>query len=164
MMDVTLQVPLGEQMHLKEMFSVLEENHMEIESQNLENFLQYFDQMERYFGDMQEELIYLRDQLDRLNEKTLKAKMEHFIQNAGDRVGAAKMWLAALKNDLSAGVRKAVDSVKYHGGQALYAAIDKTKAARALSVIHEHLESAAAKMCIRDRSRRNDIHSCPYSG
>ncbi|MDU4973538.1 MAG: DUF6674 family protein, partial [Hungatella hathewayi] len=64
MMDVTLQVPLGEQMHLKEMFSVLEENHMEIESQNLENFLQYFDQMERYFGDMQEELIYLRDQLD----------------------------------------------------------------------------------------------------
>ena len=43
MMDVTLQVPLGEQMHLKEMFSVLEENHMEIESQNLENFLQYFD-------------------------------------------------------------------------------------------------------------------------
>ncbi len=38
MMDVTLQVPLGEQMHLKEMFSVLEENHMEIESQNLENF------------------------------------------------------------------------------------------------------------------------------
>ena len=40
MMDVTLQVPLGEQMHLKEMFSVLEENHMEIESQNLENFLQ----------------------------------------------------------------------------------------------------------------------------
>ena len=80
MMDVTLQVPLGEQMHLKEMFSVLEENHMEIESQNLENFLQYFDQMERYFGDMQEELIYLRDQLDRLNEKTLKAKMEHFIQ------------------------------------------------------------------------------------
>ena len=64
MMDVTLQVPLGEQMHLKEMFSVLEENHMEIESQNLENFLQYFDQMERYFGDIQEELIYLRDQLD----------------------------------------------------------------------------------------------------
>ena len=146
MMDVTLQVPLGEQMHLKEMFSVLEENHMEIESQNLENFLQYFDKMERYFGDMQEELIYLRDQLDRLNEKTLKAKMEHFIQNAGDRVGAAKMWLAALKNDLSAGVRKAVDSVKYHGGQALYAAIDKTKAARALSVIHEHLESAAASL------------------
>ena len=75
MMDVTLQVPLGEQMHLKEMFSVLEENHMEIESQNLENFLQYFDQMERYFGDMQEELIYLRDQLDRLNEKTLNAKI-----------------------------------------------------------------------------------------
>ena len=53
--------------------------------------------------------------------------MEHFIQNAGDRVGAAKMWLAALKNDLSAGVRKAVDSVKYHGGQALYVAIDKSK-------------------------------------
>lgn len=146
MMDVTLQVPLGEQMHLKEMFSALEENHMETESQNLENFLQYFDQMERYFGDMQDELLYLRDQLDRLNEKTLKAKMAHFIQNVGDRVGAAKMWLAALKNDISAGVRKAVDSVKYHGGQALYAAIDKTKAVRALSVIHEHLESAAASL------------------
>ena len=35
---------------------------------------------------------------------------------------------------------------RYHGGQALYAAIDKTKAARALSVIHEHLESAAASL------------------
>ena len=55
---------------------------------------------------MQEELIYLRDQLDRLNEKTLKAKMEHFIQNAGDRVGAAKMWLAALKMIYRRGLEK----------------------------------------------------------
>lgn len=146
MMDVTLQVPLGEQMHLKEMFSVFEENHMEKESQNLEDFLQYFNQMEKYFGDMQEELFYLRGQLDQLNEKTLKAKIEHFVQDVGDRVGTAKLWLGALKNDISTGIKKAVESVKYHGMQGLYAAIDKSKASRAMAVIHEHLESAAVSL------------------
>ncbi len=146
MMDVTLQVPLGEQMHLKEMFSALEANHMEKESQNLESFLQYFDQMERYFGDMQEELLYLRDQLERLNEKTLKAKMSHFVENVVERVKAAKLWFGALKNEISAGIKKAVDNVKHHGKQALYAAIDKSKAGKAMAVIHRYLESAAENL------------------
>ena len=62
MMEVSLNVPLGEQAHLKEMFAMMEENRMDAQAQNLEDFLQYFNQMEKYFEDMQDELLYLRGQ------------------------------------------------------------------------------------------------------
>lgn len=145
-MEVSLNVPLGEQVHLKKMFSMLEENHMDEQAQNMENFLQYFNQMEKYFEDMQEELLYLRGQLDQLNDKTLKARIDNFVQAAGDRMDTAKVWLAALKNDVTVGIKRAVDNVKYYGEQALSAFLDKAKAGRALSVIHEHLEHSAKSL------------------
>lgn len=146
MMEVTLNVPMGEQAHLKEMFSMLEENHMEAQAQNLEDFLQYFNQMEQYFGDMQSELLYLREQLDQLNDKTLKSKMENLVKIAGDRADSAKLWFGALKNDVSAGVKNAVVSAKYYGGQALNTVIDKTKVDRALTIINEHLQHSAENL------------------
>lgn len=147
MMEVSLNVPLGEQPHLKEMFAMMEENRMDAQAQNLEDFLQYFNQMEKYFEDMQDELLYLRGQLDELNDKTLKAKIDNFVKASGDRVHAAKVWLGALRNEVSEGIKQAVGHVKrhvkYYGEQALYTFIDKSKAGRALSVIHEHLEQSA---------------------
>ena len=53
---------------------------MDAQAQNLEDFLQYFNQMEKYFEDMQDELLYLRGQLDELNDKTLKAKIDNFVK------------------------------------------------------------------------------------
>ncbi|MCA5962862.1 hypothetical protein LC724_24205 [Blautia sp. RD014234] len=38
MMEVSLNVPLGEQPHLKEMFAMMEENRMDAQAQNLEDF------------------------------------------------------------------------------------------------------------------------------
>ena len=102
MMEVSLNVPLGEQPHLKEMFAMMEENRMDAQAQNPEDFLQYFNQMEKYFEDMQDELLYLRGQLDELNDKTLKAKIDNFVKASGDRVHAAKVWLGALRNEVSA--------------------------------------------------------------
>lgn len=150
MMEVSLNVPLGEQPHLKEMFAMMEENRMDAQAQNLEDFLQYFNQMEKYFEDMQDELLYLRGQLDELNDKTLKAKIDNFVKASGDRVHAAKVWLGALRNEVSEGIKQAVGHVKrhvkYYGEQALYTFIDKSKAGRALSVIHEHLEQSAKNL------------------
>ena len=45
MMEVSLNVPLGEQPHLQEMFAMMEENRMDAQAQNLEDFLQYFNQI-----------------------------------------------------------------------------------------------------------------------
>ena len=146
MMEVSLKVPLGEQPHLKEMFAMMEENRMDAQAQNLEDFLQYFNQMEKYFEDMQDELLYLRGQLDELNDKTLKAKIDNFVKASGDRAHAAKVWLGALRNEVSEGIKQAVGHVKYYGEQALYTFIDKSKAGRALSVIHEHLEHSAKNL------------------
>lgn len=146
MMEVSLKVPLGEQPHLKEKFAMMEENRMDAQAQNLEDFLQYFNQMEKYFEDMQDELLYLRGQLDELNDKTLKAKIDNFVKASGDRAHAAKVWLGALRNEVSEGIKQAVGHVKYYGEQALYTFIDKSKAGRALSVIHEHLEHSAKNL------------------
>lgn len=102
--------------------------------------------MEKYFEDMQDELLYLRGQLDELNDKTLKAKIDNFVKASGDRAHAAKVWLGALRNEVSEGIKQAVGHVKYYGEQALYTFIDKSKAGRALSVIHEHLEHSAKNL------------------
>ena len=59
---------------------------------------------------------------------------------------AAKVWLGALRNEVSEGIKQAVGHVKYYGDQALYTFIDKSKAGRALSVIHEHLEHSAKNL------------------
>lgn len=95
---------------------------------------------------MQYELVYLRGQLDELNDKTLKAKIDNFVKASGDRAHAAKVWLGALRNEVSEGIKQAVGHVKYYGEQALYTFIDKPKAGRALSVIHEHLEHSAKNL------------------
>lgn len=145
-MEIPLQVPLGEQAHLKELFAMLEKDHMEEQIQSVQEFLQYFGDMNKYFEDLQSELVYLREQLDQLNDKTLKAKLDKFADTVKGRVDTARIWLSATKNEMSNGIKTVVEETKYLGGQGVYKAIDRTKITKALNAINEHLGKSISSL------------------
>lgn len=71
-----LEIPLGEQEHLKEFFELAEQHFKDERMKSYEKLIQYIDSMERQCTDMREEIRYLKEQLQDVKDSSLKGKME----------------------------------------------------------------------------------------
>lgn len=73
---MSLEIPLGEQEHLKEFFELAEQHFKDERMKSYEKLIQYIDSMERQCADMREEIRYLKEQLQDVKDSSLKGKME----------------------------------------------------------------------------------------
>ena len=73
---MSLEIPLGEQEHLKEFFELAEQHFKDERLKSYEKLIQYIDSMERQCADMREEIGYLKEQLQDMGNSSLKGKME----------------------------------------------------------------------------------------
>ena len=58
---MSLEIPLGEQEHLKEFFELAEQHFKDERLKSYEKLIQYIDSMERQCADMREEIGYLKE-------------------------------------------------------------------------------------------------------
>lgn len=123
-MNETLQVPIGEQPHLKEFFKLLNENGQKQEAADLSALLSQLATMEKQYEKVLSELTEVRGQLSNLHDGGYKTAVIKDVENTQSHVSQAKEKLAGLKADISKNIKKALSAVKQQGISALNKAVD----------------------------------------
>ena len=82
---MSLEIPLGEQAHLKEFFELAEQRFRDDRLKSYEKLIQYVDSMEQQCADMREEIGYLKEQLQDMEDKSLKSKLESWSVSIQER-------------------------------------------------------------------------------
>lgn len=141
-MNETLQVPIGEQEHLKEFFKLLNENGQRQEAAEFSALVTQLSNMEQQYSAVLSELQAVRAQLDNIQDKGIKSALLKGISAIQGKVTQAKEQLTHIKADLSQSVKKALSNVKQQGISALHKAVDFMGIKTALTDMRENLQSS----------------------
>lgn len=144
-MNETLQVPIGEQEHLKEFFKLLNENGQKQEAAEFSALVTQLSNMEQQYSAVLSELQAVRGQLDRIQDKGIKATLLKGISAVQEKVTQAKEQLTHIKADFSQSVKKALSTVKQQGVSALHKAVDFMGIKTALADMRENLQSSISQ-------------------
>lgn len=144
-MNETLQVPIGEQEHLKEFFKLLNENGQRQEAAEFSALVNQLSNMEQQYSAVLSELQAVRGQLDRIQDKGIKSALLKGISAVQEKVTRAKEQLTHIKADFSQSVKKALSNVKQQGISALHKAVDFMGIKTALADMRENLQSSISQ-------------------
>lgn len=131
-----LQVPIGENEHLQEFFSLCSQEGREEEGWEVKQLLQVLGQMERQYQEVTEELEMVKQELSGLQNQGVKARVLETVYQVERKIEYGKKQLAVIKEKVLAGVETAVERAKTDGAMALCHAIDIIRIPTAL----KHLE------------------------
>lgn len=144
-MNETLQVPIGEQEHLKEFFKLLNENGQRQEAAEFSALVTQLSNMEQQYSAVLSELQAVRGQLDSIQDRGIKATLLKGISAIQREVTQAREQFTHIKADLSQSVKKALLSVKQQGISALNKAVDFMGIKTALADMRESLQSSISR-------------------
>lgn len=144
-MNETLQVPIGEQEHLKEFFKQLNENGQRQEAAEFSALVTQLSNMEQQYSAVLSELQAVRGQLDRIQDKGIKSALLKGVSAIQEKVTQAREQLTHIKADLSQSVKKALSNVKQQGISALNKAVDFMGIKTALADMRESLQSSISR-------------------
>lgn len=161
-MNETLQIPIGEQEHLKEFFKLLNENGQRQEAAEFSALVKQLGNMEQQYAAVLSELQAVRGQLDGIQDKGIKATLLKGISAIQEKVTQAGEQLTHIKADVSQSVKKALLSVKQQGISALNKAVDFMGIKTTLADMRESLQSSISrtqKSIDRINAIGNELHA-----
>ncbi len=144
-MNETLQVPIGEQEHLKEFFKQLNENGQRQEAAEFSTLVTQLSNMEQQYSAVLSELQAVRGQLDRIQDKGIKSALLKGVSAIQEKVTQAREQLTHIKANLSQSVKKALSNVKQQGISTLNKAVDFMGIKTALADMRESLQSSISR-------------------
>ena len=118
-MAESLSVPLGEQEHLKEFFEVMRDNGKKMQAEDMERLFDYITVLQRDLKDAIEEVDYLRDQIEEMQDQTLKAKFENIQWAVYDSMHNAWDQIKGVKEEFTAQIQNAAAVCKRKGSASL---------------------------------------------
>lgn len=139
-------VALREQPEIRELFEVLEGNGLKKERQEVETLVNYLEGMESQFGQMIEELKEVRGQLEKIQDKGIKATAARLLDSAESKVQEIGGQIDLVKTNLVRSAKNAVHDFKEKGVDALRKAVSAMKIPNALSLLREGLHSGMESM------------------
>lgn len=139
-------VALREQPEIRELFEVLEGNGLKKERQEVETLVNYLEGMESQFGQVIEELKEVRGQLEKIQDKGIKATAVRLLDSAEGRVQEIGGQIAVVKANFVRSAKNAVGAFKEKGVDALRRAVSAMKIPAALSALKESLHSGMESM------------------
>lgn len=139
-------VALREQPEIRELFEVLEGNGLKKERQEVETLVNYLEGMESQFGQVIEELKEVRGQLEKIQDKGIKATAARLLDSAEGKVQEIGGQIVLVKTNLVRSAKNAVHDFKEKGVDALRKAVSAMKIPAALSVLKEGLHSGMESM------------------
>ena len=89
-MNETLQVPIGEQEHLKEFFKLLSQNGQQQEASEFSSLVTQLNQMEKQYTAVLSELKAVREQLESIQDNGIKATVTKSVSSATAKGRAGK--------------------------------------------------------------------------
>lgn len=134
---------LLEQENMKTFLQLLDENGMHDEKLSVQLLAGYVDQMEFQFNTVLEELKNVRQELNTIQDKTLRATATRAVDKVVNKVEEAKGQLMKLKDHIITTVDKAVTEFKERGKSALVTAMKSLNVTGLLENIKNGLNHAA---------------------
>ena len=141
-MNETLQVPIGEQEHLKEFFKLLSQNGQQQEASEFSSLVTQLNQMEKQYTAVLSELKAVREQLESIQDNGIKATVTKSVSSAQQKVEQAKDQLGHIRTSLSDMVKQTLAAVKQHGISALNKAADFMGIKAALNDMRDTLNAS----------------------
>ena len=141
-MNETLQVPIGEQEHLKEFFKLLSQNGQQQEASEFSSLVTQLNQMEKQYTAVLSELKAVREQLESIQDNGIKATVTKSVSSAQQKVEQAKDQLGHIRTSLSDMVKQTLAAVKQHGNSALNKAADFMGIKAALNDMRDNLNAS----------------------
>lgn len=141
-MNETLQVPIGEQEHLKEFFKLLSQNGQQQEASEFSFLVTQLNQMEKQYTAVLSELKAVREQLESIQDNGIKATVTKSVSSAQQKVEQAKDQLGHIRTSLSDMVKQTLAAVKQHGISALNKAADFMGIKAALNDMRDNLNAS----------------------
>ena len=141
-MNETLQVPIGEQEHLKEFFKLLSQNGQQQEASEFSSLVTQLNQMEKQYTAVLSELKAVREQLESIQDNGIKATVTKSVSSAQQKVEQAKDQLGHIRTSLSDMVKQTLAAVKQHGISALNKAADFMGIKAALNDMRDNLNAS----------------------
>lgn len=134
---------LLEQENMKTFLQLLDENGMHDEKLSVQLLARYVDQMEFQFNTVLEELKNVRQELNTIQDKTLRATATRAVDKVANKVEEAKGQLMKLKDHIITTVDKAVTGFKERGKSALVTAMNSMNVTGLLENIKSGLNHVA---------------------
>ena len=166
-MNETLQVPIGEQEHLKEFFKLLSQNGQQQEASEFSSLVTQLNQMEKQYTAVLSELKAVREQLEGIQDKGIKATVTKSVSSAQQKVEQAKDQLGHIRTSLSDMVKQTLAAVKQHGISALNKAADFMGIKAALNDMRDNLNvsiSDTQKSIDRINAVGSELHALNEHG
>ncbi len=142
-MDASLKVALGEQEHLREFFTIMKEQGRENQAEDIGQLLAQMEGMKTEFADALEEIRYLREQIDTLQNQTVKAKLRKMQEEVQAALRQAQDGVLSVKRSVEINIRNAVNAGRQKGILALDKMFDIIPVYQGLGVVEMFLTHSA---------------------
>jgi len=111
--------------------------------EDIEQLMSYIKELKEQLDDAYEEIHYIRDVMESMQDKTLKVQLEKCMASAGEQIKEAKTACQNMKDRVYRDIGNAVQNAKTQGIRAVDKAVDIVHVRRALETIRNCLGKAA---------------------
>lgn len=124
------ELKLTQHPEITELLSVLEQNGLHKEQDEVKSLATYIDEMEGQLSAMNEELMQMHREISTIRDSSLKVRCEKLISSAEKQLRQAATAIRTVKHNCLCMARNAVDTFKAKGKAALRRAVFAMKIAQ----------------------------------
>ena len=129
-----------------DLYEALEQNGLHKEKEEVQSLVGYIENMEYNLSVMMSEIQEMHSQVDRLQNKGVRAKCVQIVKTAEDKIGQAKTMVSIAKVKMIQSAENADESFKEKGKSALVQAVEAMRIPAALSAMKNGFSHAAESM------------------
>ena len=138
------ELKLTQHPEITELLSVLEQNGLHKEQNEVKSLAAYIDEMEGQLSAMNEELMQMHREISTIRDSSLKVRCEKLISGAEKQLWQAATAIRTVKHNCLCMARNSVDTFKAKGKAALRRAVFAMKIPSTLALLQDMLERQAA--------------------
>lgn len=138
------ELKLMQHPEITELLSVLEQNGLHKEQDEVKCLAAYIDEMEGQLSTMNEELMQMHREISTIRDSSLKVRCEKLISGAEKQLWQAVTAIRTVKDNCLCMARNAMDTFKANGKAALRRAVFAMKIPSTLALLQDMLERQAA--------------------
>lgn len=138
------ELKLTQHPEITELLSVLEQNGLHKEQDEVKSLATYIDEMEGQLSAMNEELMQMHREISTIRDSSLKVRCEKLISSAEKQLRQAATAIRTVKHNCLCMARNSVDTFKAKGKAALRRAVFAMKIPSTLALLQDMLERQAA--------------------
>lgn len=144
-----------------DLISVLEQNGLQKQKEEVQALVGYIDGMEEKLSQMMEEMKAMRLEVEKLHDKGIGARCAQLVGTAEGKIRQGKTMLSTARTNLVSAAGRIAGTVKEKGRDALYHAAQALRIPSVLSRMGRgfaHAEKSMGQLAVRLDAMREELH------